>query len=198
MTPTMSARERIRWLEQLAIQEAALDLTLTKGYAHFTMDELAKATGMPRRTLFQRVGDKMSAVLGVEETPHIDHLPPMDPALPPLAACTDLAVQLIDRIEVDESVVAIHAKRRQAIAQEPRLAEEMIQRTTRNMAALGEIQRVQRGWSADDPRPQVLARVLGVLVEQAVTNVLAARDQGTALDLGDELRRLADALKSLV
>ena len=57
MERSTTAQERSRWLEQLAIQEAALDLTLEKGYRGFTMDELAQRTGMPRRTLFQRVGD---------------------------------------------------------------------------------------------------------------------------------------------
>ena len=82
----MTAQERSRWLEQLAIQEAALDLTLEKGYRGFTMDELAQRTGMPCRTLFQRVGDKMSAVMGVKDDPRpVESVTP-DPALPPFDA----------------------------------------------------------------------------------------------------------------
>lgn len=197
MAPTMSARERSRWLELLAIQDAALDLTLTKGFGAFTMDELADAIGMPRRTLFKRVGDKMSAVLGVEEAAQVDGLPPIDTSLSPLDAFLALVLHLVDLVDVDESVLALHAKMRQVIAQEPRLADEMMQRTHRSFAAVAELIADQYGWDADDPRTQVLSRVVSILTDMAIAKVLAESDRGRTLNLGEELHRLAGALKSL-
>ena len=198
MERSMTAQERSRWLEQLAIQEAALDLTLEKGYRGFTMDELAQRTGMPRRTLFQRVGDKMSAVMGVEDDPRpVESVTP-DPALPPFDAYVATALRLIDEVQIDESVLAIHAKYRQAIAQEPRLAAESARRTERNLEAAADALRAQHGWAPDDPRPVVLSRVMSALLEEAIARVLAAQEQGDPLDVGQELRRLTETLKSLI
>ena len=46
------------------IQEAAATLVIERGYDGLTMDELAERVGVSRRTLFNHVPDKASAVLG--------------------------------------------------------------------------------------------------------------------------------------
>lgn len=46
------------------IVACAQDLCLERGFSGFTLDELAEAAGVSRRTLFNYVGDKEHAVLG--------------------------------------------------------------------------------------------------------------------------------------
>lgn len=198
MGRTMTARERSQWLEQLAIQEAALDLTLERGYSGFTMDELAQQVGMPRRTLFQRVGHKFSAVLGVDEDDALPAEAPADVSLSPLDAFVAAALQLVELVQVDETVVAIHAKMLRAIAQEPSLAAEAERRTARHLDRVADMLRRQHGWDEDDPRARVLSRVMGALVDEAIARVVTAREQGRSLDFGVELQSLVTALHDVV
>ena len=48
------------------IRVAALNLVIENGYDGFTMEELAHEVGVSRRTLFNYIKDKESAVLGPE------------------------------------------------------------------------------------------------------------------------------------
>ena len=58
---------RRRIARQQEIHAAACRLVVERGYYGFTMDDLAGAVGVSRRTLFNHVPDKASAVLGGEE-----------------------------------------------------------------------------------------------------------------------------------
>ncbi len=53
----------------LAITAAAQRLADERGFDGFTMDELAAAAGVSRRTLFNHVAGKLDAVLGPEPAP---------------------------------------------------------------------------------------------------------------------------------
>ena len=62
---TQPASRTARAMRRLVeIQEAAATLVIERGYDGFTMDELAERVGVSRRTLFNHVPDKASAVLG--------------------------------------------------------------------------------------------------------------------------------------
>ena len=55
------------------IRVAALNLVIEAGYGGFTMEELAQKVGVSRRTLFNYIKDKESAVLGPEFSEELEH-----------------------------------------------------------------------------------------------------------------------------
>lgn len=61
----ISSPVRDRQLQRrFAIQEHACRLVIERGFNGFTMDDLAAAVGVSRRTLFNDIADKAGAVLG--------------------------------------------------------------------------------------------------------------------------------------
>ena len=55
------------------IRVAALNLVIENGYDGFTMEELAHKVGVSRRTLFNYIKDKESAVLGSEMSEEVEN-----------------------------------------------------------------------------------------------------------------------------
>ena len=55
------------------IRVAALNLVIERGYDGFTMEELAREVGVSRRTLFNHIKDKESAVLGPEMSEEVEN-----------------------------------------------------------------------------------------------------------------------------
>ena len=55
------------------IRVAALNLVTENGYDGFTMEELAHEVGVSRRTLFNYIKDKESAVLGPEMSEEVEN-----------------------------------------------------------------------------------------------------------------------------
>ena len=61
----ISQRDQKRWESSQRITECAQALTVDRGLDGFTMDDLAEAAGVSRRTLFNYFRSKTDAILGV-------------------------------------------------------------------------------------------------------------------------------------
>jgi AcrR family transcriptional regulator len=82
-----SFRERQQQARETAIQEAAIALLTTKGYAAMTMDEVAAAVGISKATLYQHFPSKEELAVRVVTAfveQIYDYLMALDPGLPAL------------------------------------------------------------------------------------------------------------------
>lgn len=145
------------------IQHAAAELVLEKGYDGFTMDDLAARVGVSRRTLFNHVPDKASAVLG----PFDEHSP--DPAAleifragGPHGRLKDDLVHAIDTVVATKDDSGLippghHALVDRAIRTDGKVMQLVAHRFELVTAMLQDAVTAREGWERDDLRARALA-----------------------------------------
>lgn len=152
---------------------------LDRGFDGFTMDDLAQAVGVSRRTLFNRVKDKASAVLGVEDAPVHAAIETFLAGGPTGRLAAD-AVHVVATVSTslegeDPDLVEQHQLREAAIAADAkvrRLTEEQFQRIFDEL--VGAVC-VREHWPADDLRARTLGVTLLGMVRLAVDEISAGR-----------------------
>ena len=191
ITSPVRARQRSR---RFAIQEHACRLVIERGFTGFTMDDLAASVGISRRTLFNDVSDKASAVLGPQ--PEIEDFPavaefvgggPGHELYPDLIA-TILAIA-VATVEDDAGADQRHRLMDEAMNADIKvfqLVTERFQQMTEILAD-GICRREQ--WPSGDLRARALAASVLALIRLAMDEQKAEPDGW----FGDRLRSVVAA-----
>lgn len=151
------------------INACALRLTEAQGLDGFSMDELADAAGVSRRTLFNYFPGKDAAVLG-------DPLA-LDPALTdrfvaggPDGHLVDDLIALVEPVLSNEEINPDDVARfRRVLAAEPRLVAQAHQRFETVGAEVLELIAAREGDAHDATRARAVIHVLAALFDLAIT-----------------------------
>jgi AcrR family transcriptional regulator len=198
-SPPSGLRERRRQALTAEIEAVALDLFAERGFAEVTVDDIANAAGISRRTFFRYYASKDDLLLA-ERLAWVDHLhktvesrPPDEPVLTSLHhAMADLAEQCRGRRQ-------IFARRQQILADDDalraRLAGQMLPWTDLLTDAVAKRLRLD---PAHDVRPALLATAAGAAFHAALRTWVAGDEPTGEHDLpallDDAFALLADGL----
>ena len=170
---------------KLAIQRKAIDLTLERGLAGFTMQELADAAGVSRSTLFNYFPGKVDAVLGVSKSDAagtaglermLDDLPV---AATPLEDAARQVHAILSLLELGDEHKAIYRLMLQAIEREPKL-QEVFEANNRQTVVWAAGRLEQRFGDAVSPSDRKLvAALVGSLLQEAIARSLDASPDRT-------------------
>lgn len=180
--PTAEQREERR--ERML--RRSLDVFLESGYQGASLDELARASGVTKRTIYTDYGDKEGLFAAMVESlaGGISHGPDdTDDTL------ESLSVRIVFRIHSDE-LVGLH---RLVIAESPRfpgLTREFYRRTdARHIAALRAHLVRERGKDAGALAPALFSLLLGERHRQRLLGVRGAASEAEALRIVREAMR---------
>ena len=138
------------------IRVAALRLVIDHGYDGFTMETLAQDVGISRRTLFNYVKDKESAVLGPEVSEKFDQqLQNFAAGLPTGSLREDSAIMAnaeFDHAVGNDHFPEISQLTAQALSQDGKLLSMYWRRNERVMMHIRRALQAREGWKASDPR----------------------------------------------
>ena len=187
-------REQRRWDTSDRITVCAQALTAAHGLDGFTMDELAEAAEVSRRTLFNYFPSKTDAVLGAQpELPETD-IETFRAGGPSGNLVDDLA-ELVR--------IAITAKRpdrdqagraRRILADEPRLLAAAHQRFEAITLEFTELVLAREGADFGASRARLLLRLHLALLDVALDHFVAASDDRSLVELFEDQLRDARAL----
>lgn len=119
-----------------AIEKSALELALTHGYAHVTVDMICEAAGVSQRTFFNHFPAKDDAILG-RDLPRIDERAARRFIVSSGPVLLD-ALELVD-LPAKEGEVPRIDERMRVIAQSPTLMARQMERVTALEAELRDI-----------------------------------------------------------
>lgn len=180
------------------IQRTACELVIAHGFDGFTMADLAEAAGMSRRTLFNLLADKTSAVLGPEELPAGPEIDAFVSGGPSGVLYEDLTITI--------HAAMADLSERPGVSDERRLFEKAVAADSKVFGlVLGRVERIvefvadmicrREGWQPDDLRARALATSLLALTQLAFAE-LAQRGGEASFGqvLTDVLTAFADTL----
>lgn len=152
------------------IQAAACQLVLEHGYDGFTMDQLAEHVGISRRTLFNVVRDKESAILGPKDEinchPALESFATSEPSDQPFREFVSFIHGiLVDVAEDDPRALECHRLTEQAIAADPKVRHLVDHRFVEITELAAQLIRDRQNWPDGDLRARALASVLLSLVQ---------------------------------
>ena len=164
------------------IQEAAATLVIERGYDGFTMDELAERVGVSRRTLFNHVPDKASAVLGP-----FDENNPRPGALElflekqPHGRLVDDLVHAIDTViasadDLDATSPGHRALVNRAIMSDAKVMQLVAHRFEVVAAMLRDAIAQREGWEPSDLRARVLATTMLSMLKLTLEDFAGGQD----------------------
>jgi AcrR family transcriptional regulator len=184
-----------RYQRQFEVQRAACRLVIERGYDGFTMDDLAEAVGVSRRTLFNTVHDKESSVLGpggVEEGPAITAFREAEPSDHVFDDVIELVAIVLNETENDDpEALECHRLVEQAMATDPKVLQLVNNRFAEVTAIAADAICERQDWPADDLRARSLATALLALIQLALTE-FAAGDR----PIGDAFQDVVTAFRS--
>ncbi len=180
-----------------ALVAGARRLTVERGLAGFTVDELCAGVGISRRSFFNYFASKDDAVLG---TPARDPLEAFGeefvaggsaPDGPPLlTALQELVVRSFALLEgPPDRALLLDVLRR-----EPVLLQRLTETMDRRLADLTELIARRQGCGDRDPFPGVAAAVLAHLAGHTVHELLETRPAGADPDEAPPLEEFAELL----
>jgi AcrR family transcriptional regulator len=172
----------------------AQELTEERGLEGFTMEELAEASGVSRRTLFNYFPSKIDAVLG--DSPELS-----EEALQQFRArgagsnlvsdLRDLANELLDAPQVNREDVA---RSRRVLRGNPRLLAAAHDRFLVLTGQIVEEIRSREGAGFDASRAQIAVRLLCALFDAALDSFLADPHERPLADAYEDVLRAARQL----
>ena len=176
------------------ISQCAQQLTEDHGLDGFTMDELAEAAGVSRRTLFNYFPGKVDAVLG--EAPHVS-----DEALAEFRSrgagsnlvndLRELAAELLDTKQLNREDIE---RTRHLLVTTPRLLAAAHDRFLTLTGEIVDEIRTREGASFDAHRAQIAVRLLAALFDAALDSFLLNPDDRPLADAYDDVLRTARQL----
>ncbi len=181
---------RKRVTSRAELEQTAFALFAARGFDATTVDEIAAAAGIGRRTFFRYFPSKNDIPWGAFEA-ELERMQVRLKACPPEVPLMDaIRMALIDFNQVSPAQVPLHRRRMELILRVPALLAHSTLRFTAWRQVVAEFVAQRSGRRADELAPQVIAHaVLGVAVaayEQWLDD--PAADLGTLLD--DGMRQL--------
>ncbi len=185
----MPARRDIR----RSLTAAALDLFLAQGFDETTVDQIAEAAGVARRTFFRHFKVKEDAIFPDHDAmlrEIVAHLETASPLVPPLTAVTEAALMVVGTYAADPET---SVKRYEVTRRVPSLREHEIAATSRYQRAFAAFLNERDG--AGEPR-RLRHEVIAAAAVTTHNHVLRAwlRGGGT----GDVRARLSEALSGIL
>ena len=184
---------RRRATSRAELEQAAFTLFATRGFDATTVDEIAAAAGIGRRTFFRYFPSKNDIPWGAFEQ-ELDRMRVRLKACPPEVPLMDaIRVALIDFNRVAPAQVPLHRRRMELILRVPALLAHSTLRFTAWREVVAEFAAERAGLRKDDLAPQAIAyAVLGVAIA-AYEHWLddPGSDLGALLD--DAMRQLGAA-----
>ncbi len=176
------------------IHVCARDLAATHGLDGFSMDELADAAGVSRRTLFNYFPGKDAAVLGDDVPFSPELVERFEGGGPHGVLVDDLVALVVSLLDAEGLTVDDVRQVRALMLREPRLIALAHQRfEVRAVEALGLVAR-REGAAYDESRARVLIRVIAVLFDHALDLFLEAPDRDLADIFRDTVRLARQSL----
>ena len=158
------------------IRAEAARLTVERGYDGFTMDDLAERVGVSRRTLFNTVPDKESAVLGMEpdfrdgeEMAVFRAGGPTGRLVPDLLTMFEAVMLRLSGSDTDSGsrTAANHIHFTEAISADNKVLAMANARARRHEDDVTALIAEREGWDRQDLRAHALSATLGTLVRVA-------------------------------
>jgi mycofactocin system transcriptional regulator len=189
---------RRRATSRAELEQTAFTLFTARGFDATTVDEIAAAAGIGRRTFFRYFPSKNDIPWGAFED-ELERMRVRLKACPPEVPLMDaIRVALIDFNRVAPAQVPLHRRRMELILRVPTLLAHSTLRFTAWREVVAEFVAERTGRRPDDLAPQVIAHaVLGVAIaayEHWLDDLDA--DLGTVLD--DAMRQLAGAFGTVL
>ena len=174
-------KERTR----LTIQRKAIDLTLERGLAGFTMQELADAAGVSRSTLFNYFPGKVDAVLGVSKSDdagaaELERM--LDDLLVAATPLEDAAKQvqaILSLLELGDEYKAIYRLMLQAIERESKLKEAFDANNRQTVVWVASRLEQRFGDAVSPSDCELVAALVGSLLQEAIARYLDASPDQT-------------------
>jgi TetR/AcrR family transcriptional regulator, regulator of mycofactocin system len=189
---------RRRATSRAELEQAAFALFAARGFDATTVDEIAAAAGIGRRTFFRYFPSKNDVPWGAFED-ELERMRVRLKACPSEIPLMDaIRIALIDFNRVDPAQVPLHRRRMELILRVPALLAHSTLRFAAWRAVVAEFVAERTGRRPDDLAPQAVAHaVLGVSVA-AYEHWLddPAADLGALLD--DAMRQLAAAFGAVL
>jgi TetR/AcrR family transcriptional regulator, regulator of mycofactocin system len=191
--PAQSHPGRRRVTSRAELEQAAFGLFAAQGFDATTVDEIAVAAGIGRRTFFRYFPSKNDIPWGAFED-ELERMRVRLKACPPEVPLMDaIRLALIDFNRVSPAQIPLHRRRMELILRVPTLLAHSTLRFAAWRAVVAEFVAERTGRRPDDLAPQTIAHaVLGVAVA-AYEHWLdePSADLGTLLD--DAMRQLGTA-----
>ncbi|WP_166135263.1 TetR/AcrR family transcriptional regulator [Nocardioides ochotonae] len=185
-SPALSTREARRLATEIRIARCAQVLTAERGLDGFTMDDLAEATALSRRTLFNYFPGKLDAVLGPVPVIAEDTRARFVEGGPHGRLIDDLAVlahELLDG-QSDELDREDIARITHLITTTPRLLTAVIDRFEEFVGGFVDLIVEREQGRVDAVRARLLVRLLVTVFESAIGTYVAG-DERSIPDLFD-------------
>ncbi|HVT66659.1 MAG TPA: mycofactocin system transcriptional regulator [Trebonia sp.] len=191
--PTAGHPGRRRVTSRAELEQTAFALFAAHGFDATTVDEIAAAAGIGRRTFFRYFPSKNDIPWGAFED-ELERMRVRLKACPPQVPLMDaIRLALIDFNRVDPGQVPLHRRRMELILRVPTLLAHSTLRFTAWREVVAEFAAERTGLRPDDLAPQSIAHaVLGVAVA-AYEHWLNDPDSDLGDLLDDAMRQLAAA-----
>jgi mycofactocin system transcriptional regulator len=188
---------RRRSTTQDHITDVALDLFASRGFDEVSVDDVANAAGIARRTLFRYYSSKNAIPWGDFDA-HLDHMRDLLDAMPSDVAVSDaLRSALLAFNSFDETETAIHRKRMRLILETAALQAYSMTMYAGWRGVVAAYVAGRIGAKAEDLIPQTVAwTMLGVALS-AYGHWLADESQSLPQALGDAFDTVSDGLSEL-
>ena len=189
---------RRRATSRAELEQAAFTLFATQGFDATTVDEIAVAAGIGRRTFFRYFPSKNDIPWGAFED-ELERMRVRLKACPPEVPLMDaIRVALIDFNRVAPAQVPLHRRRMELILRVPTLLAHSTLRFTAWREVVAEFVAERTGRRCDDLAPQTIAHaVLGVAVA-AYEHWLDDADSDLGALLDDAMRQLAGSFGAVL
>ena len=181
---------RKRVTSRAELENAAFGLFQARGFEHVTVDEIAAAAGIGRRTFFRYFPSKNDIPWGAFEA-ELDRMRARLKACPPEVPLMDaIRLALVDFNRVAPAQVPMHRRRMELILRVPTLLAHSTLRFTAWREVIAEFVAERTGLHPGDLAPQAIAHaVLGVAVA-AYEHWLDDRSADLGPLLDDAMRQL--------
>jgi AcrR family transcriptional regulator len=188
-------RERTRRAVRAELAMLAQDLFAARGYGETTVDDIAAAAGMSRRTVFRYFASKEDLVLGKYEllgeglVRALSARPPDEPIWVSLRRAFDVVVEYFD----DDAHATRTVAMERIVQADPALTAGQLQRVSQTQDQLVGIVRERIGSEdTDDPRaPAIVGAALSCLIAAKTTWIVSNQ----ARPFGDLLNEAMGAIK---
>jgi AcrR family transcriptional regulator len=172
-----SLRDRKREETARRITLEARRLAAEVGFDQFTVDDLAAAVGVSRRTLFNYVSSKEDAVLGPVAEPSDEQLAAFRAGEPTGDLVDDLVHLLLEAARDTPVEKADMARLKAALERNPRLWQAALHRFEESAARVAADLAVREGVEVTGLRCRLAITLVAALVAEAMRTFVDARDE---------------------